>query len=233
VDRKIYGIIYKIKNIINNKVYIGQTIKKNGFKGRYKHKGEGIERVHNTLEASKHYNEPFNKHLYFSIKKYGFDAFEVNEEFDYAYSKEELNEKEKFWIKYYNSTDERYGYNNTIGGDGFTFGKSSYLSKMGLSRKPIYCLTINKLFLTVAEASKNTGVSANSIRNVCVGNGITTTYSKVYELNLEFDYIDLENKNKQPVMCVLTGEIFRNFKEAGQHYNINEGQLLKNCKLNT
>ena len=27
-----YGIIYIIKNVINNKVYVGQTIRKNGFK---------------------------------------------------------------------------------------------------------------------------------------------------------------------------------------------------------
>ena len=29
---EVYGIIYKIQNKINQKVYIGQTIKKNGFK---------------------------------------------------------------------------------------------------------------------------------------------------------------------------------------------------------
>jgi hypothetical protein len=228
-SREVYGIIYKIKNIINNKVYIGQTIRKNGFKDRYKHKGEGIERVYNTLEGSKKYGEPYNKHLYFSIKKYGFDSFDVIEEFDYAYSKEELNKKEMYWIKHYNATDENYGYNNTLGGDGHTIGKSAYLSKMGISMKPIYCSTINKVFLTTAEAAKDTGVGESSVRSVCIGN-IIKTYSNIYKMNLEFDYIDLENQHRQPVICLTTGKLFRNFKEASKHYNINEGQILKHCK---
>ena len=34
-ENKQYGIIYLIRNKINNKCYIGQTINKRGFKGRY------------------------------------------------------------------------------------------------------------------------------------------------------------------------------------------------------
>jgi hypothetical protein len=33
-----------------------------------------------------------------------------------------LKEKEKYWIKFYNSMDQNVGYNLTAGGDG-TFGK--------------------------------------------------------------------------------------------------------------
>lgn len=35
-----YGIIYKIENLINKKVYIGQTTRNNGFKGRYNAKSK-------------------------------------------------------------------------------------------------------------------------------------------------------------------------------------------------
>ena len=42
-------IVYKITNKVNNKVYIGITSRKNGFKGRYSSKGKGIERVYNFL----------------------------------------------------------------------------------------------------------------------------------------------------------------------------------------
>ena len=39
---EVYGIIYKITNIIDNKSSIGQTV--NGFHKRYTSKGSGINR---------------------------------------------------------------------------------------------------------------------------------------------------------------------------------------------
>lgn len=40
---EVYGIIYKITNKVNNRVYIGQTTK--DFNKRYNRKGIGVERV--------------------------------------------------------------------------------------------------------------------------------------------------------------------------------------------
>lgn len=85
-----YGIIYKITNKINSKVYIGQTIQDGGFKQRY----------HSNLELNTN-----NEYLKKSIKKYGFENFEVDNVFDIAFSQEELNIKEELWIRYYNSTN--------------------------------------------------------------------------------------------------------------------------------
>ena len=45
-DKEIFGVIYKITNTKNRKVYIGQTTNKKGYNGRYPHKGVGIERIH-------------------------------------------------------------------------------------------------------------------------------------------------------------------------------------------
>lgn len=95
----VYGVIYKITNLINGKVYIGQT--KNNFHKRY----------HNNLLKYSH-----SKHLKSSIKKYGVEYFEVNPCIDVAFSAQELNIKEKCYIRVYNSYLN--GYNLTLGGEG-------------------------------------------------------------------------------------------------------------------
>ena len=90
------GIIYKITNNINNKVYIGQT--------RY------------TLEFRwrQHWNKKDNTYFHNALHKYGKDAFtiEILEECDYK----DLNSKEIFYIAKYDSFNN--GYNLTLGGDG-------------------------------------------------------------------------------------------------------------------
>ena len=101
----IFGIIYKITNKVNGKIYIGQTTSKRGFEGRYPRKGIGIERVYNYYLSCKKAGHNINDHLFYSIEKYGFDSFDVDEKFDIAYSLEELNEKEIYYINFYKSNN--------------------------------------------------------------------------------------------------------------------------------
>lgn len=91
--------IYKFTNKINNKRYIGKSI--------------DIEKRRKTHERN---SVNCDGYFYNAIRKYGLDNFDFSiiEEC----SKEELNEKEKYWIKYYNSNNSEYGYNITSGGDG-------------------------------------------------------------------------------------------------------------------
>src|SRR5574344_489618 len=116
MDKKeIYGIIYVIRNKVNNKLYIGQTTEKRGFKGRYEYNGEGIERVYNYYKSRIHNNDKYNEHLYSSIEKYGLEAFEVIEEFDIAHNEEELNKLEYMYIEIYLTRNTKYGYNYRSG----------------------------------------------------------------------------------------------------------------------
>ena len=52
---EVYGVIYKITNKVNNKVYIGQTTR--CFNKRYDSKGVGVERVYNYHTKNKKLND--------------------------------------------------------------------------------------------------------------------------------------------------------------------------------
>lgn len=84
-------VIYKITNIINNKVYIGQD--KNN-KPNYLGSGNLIKRA---------------------IKKYGKENF-IKEILCTCDTIEDLNIKERFYIEKYRSTDKELGYNISVGG---------------------------------------------------------------------------------------------------------------------
>ena len=110
---EVYGIIYKIENKTNGKVYIGQTTR--GFNARYNGKGKGIERVYYYHKGCIKYKGKCNYHLLKSIEKYGFDSFDVSEVFDVAFSKKELDIKEKIYINIFNCVNN--GYNTQEGGN--------------------------------------------------------------------------------------------------------------------
>lgn len=88
--------IYKITNIQNNKVYIGQTIRP--IEQRFK------RHINDAL------NNILDTHFARAIRKYGKENF-IIEEIDTAKTQNELNQKEQYWIKYYNSVLN--GYNET------------------------------------------------------------------------------------------------------------------------
>ena len=95
------GFIYIIKNTNNQKVYIGQTSRT--IQDRWEqHKNAAIR------------GEQQGIILYNAMRKYGIQTFYVSklEEVDLK----DINEKEKYWIKYYNSQTPN-GYNVREGGE--------------------------------------------------------------------------------------------------------------------
>lgn len=89
-------IIYKITNKINNKVYIGQT----------------VQSLSKRFWA--HCNNDSCPVMHAAIKKYGKENFAI-EQIDSTTSNAELDEKEIYWIAFYNSIVPN-GYNRTAGG---------------------------------------------------------------------------------------------------------------------
>ena len=200
---EVYGVIYKITNKANNKVYIGQTIR--GFDNRYHMKGKDIERVYNYHKSKKEYKENYNDHLFRSINKYGFENFYVNKVFDIAFSKEELDIKEKLWIKYYNATDKNYGYNLDGGGSRGTRScdtkqklREANLGKISKKRKKIICITTGKIF----DYREDAGVFYNikgtqNITNCCNNKSDSCGRFNGEKLRWMYydDYLKVEDKN--------------------------------------
>ena len=102
--------VYKVTNKENGKIYIGITSQ--GVTTRwFKHCSDGL-----------YGNSNFPIHN--AIRKYGKDNFQVEVieviENDKGYNF--LKEREKYWIKEFDSYNREVGYNLTLGGDG-TFGR--------------------------------------------------------------------------------------------------------------
>lgn len=99
-DKKKSGI-YQIRNIKNDKVYIGQSI-------------DLDKRINNHKYHLKR-NTHYNKALQNSFNKHGEDSFffEVLEECNTS----ELDNKECFWISLFDSTNRECGYNFESGGN--------------------------------------------------------------------------------------------------------------------
>lgn len=168
--KEYYGIIYKIENVITHEIYIGQTTSKRGFNGRYNFSGNGIERVYKYLKGNQNRNERHNQHLRRSIETYGFNAFIIDELFDRALTFDELNKKETYYIKKFDSY--KNGYNMSYGGDsmpsierpkGKDCPNSKRVCQISLDGELI------KIWDSATEASNTLGISPSSLSNVCHG----------------------------------------------------------------
>lgn len=111
-----YKFIYKTTNILNDKIYVGKRttdIIEDGYLG------SGIK-INN------------------SIKKHGKENFK-REILEFCKTKEELNEREIFWIKELNSRDQNIGYNISKGGDGGPYTLDGKAWNSGKKMSSEYC----------------------------------------------------------------------------------------------
>ena len=94
--------IYKIYNDINDKIYIGRSTKPD-----YRMRSH----LNNSLEPE---NSSKSQKIHFAIKELGEQHFTF-EVFEECESYGEACEREIFWIKFYNSDKDEFGYNERFG----------------------------------------------------------------------------------------------------------------------
>lgn len=233
------GVIYKITNLINNKIYIGQTI------------------VPEPIRWQQHifwaYNNPNNDcpALCNAIKKYGKKNFK--REILERVKNEELNDKEIYYIDLYNSTNKEIGYNISSGGSGHQkFSDEEIIEAykelksvpvvanlLGASRSCIlkrvkslelYCqprtvlqYTFNGdligIYENYAQAKKETGLDLPKlIPSHHYGCGYIWIYKKD-EQNINKIIEDVKNnKTITKILCQydLEGNFVKNWKSAGE-----------------
>lgn len=159
-------VVYKITNNINEKVYIGQTVQ------TLKRRWDGHVFPSNEKKSV----------IDMAIRKYGRENFSI-QVIDRGSSIDELNEKEIFWIAFFNSTSPN-GYNISSGGSNRLTSDASKkkLSETHKARsaiygnprsKRVYQYTLDGSFVGEYESSHHAGracgISSSLISSVCRG----------------------------------------------------------------
>lgn len=197
--------IYKITYNKDGRCYIGQSI---NIEHRLKeHKNcEGQSYIHNA------------------IKKYGLSnfTFEVIEEC----SRQELDEKECYWIKFYNSYEN--GFNQTKGGQSFG------------NEVAVDCFNFNgdriATYLSIAEAEEATG--SHHISSCINGDRKQSGGYQWKKHNDDLYFIDIykkSNRNSKSVsQFTLDGKFLNNFDSITEAakivFNTDNGSLRRRIK---
>lgn len=217
-------IIYKAQNLINNKIYIGQTVLNL----------ETRKRQHiNAWRYGKTY--PFA----LAIKKYGIENFswEIIFEDDFV-TIEELNDKESYYIKMYNSSVDGHGYNLRACGENkflseetklkiseaqrgeknHMYGKTGALNP---TSKRVKNITTGVVYDSASECSRIEGLQLSHICSVCRGDRGSTGGFVFRYINSSGDIIEpscSSNIKSRPVRNIDTGECFNSAAEAEKYY---------------
>ena len=193
------GFIYKITNDINDKVYIGQTI--NNIQYRFR------SHINQALR------EPKDK-FHYALKEIGIEHFSINKIEECA--NELLDEREKYWIKYYNSVEK--GYNTTWGGSvGFHYDRAQILQLW------------NQGYI-IQEISDKIGVDRGLLGQILTNEGITK--EEINQRRYEATKIQKTNRKIYQI-DPNTGEIIRlwnRINDVERELGINHASIIGCCQ---
>ena len=218
MKEKISGI-YCIQNIVTNKKYIGQS---NNIYYRWrKHKSELNRNVH------------VNTYLQNSWNKYGQENFKF-----YIVEKcalELLDEKEIYYVEYYNTLDDRFGYNLKTGGQNCnTQITDEVKKKLSESVKASYDNTdlrkrrsdTTKQYWSNPENKKRI-IGEN---NVMFGRKHTEESKKKMSEVKKSNHNEPYNKNHTKVFCEELNKEFKDAALASKELHLDSSGILKACR---
>ena len=216
-------IIYIHKNKVNGKIYVGQTCQQPNERWR---NGFGY------IQCPKFWK---------AIVKYGWDNFEhIILETDLTL--EQANEKERYYIQYYNSNSKE-GYNCDIGGNNQHMSEEHKQHiQQGIEKsigRPVICLNNLKIYPSAAAAERDTGCT--HIFDCCVGRlkhsgkdengmGLQWKYLEEYDKSKPIQLEKILDNSKKKILLENTNEIFESLREASRKYNVNSGSISACCQ---
>lgn len=195
---QIFGKIYGIKNKINHKLYIGQTIY--SIKDRLK------------IHFAKAKNFP-NRKFYKELLSYGLDCFEtILIEDNVPLNK--INERERFYIAYYKTVEN--GYNTTAGGDG-----RNKTQKLFNEQDIVRDLEKGVKYSEIAEKNH---VNVITIERFARGKGFSNKKVSLIDCDILRDYIAKGYTEREIANILNTGTW--NVRRAKQYYNLQSRDVL-------
>ena len=193
------GYIYKITNLVNNKMYIGKTESSDPFQRWKEH----------LNDYNKNRNE--KRPLYEAMTKYGINNFT----FEVIEKTENTSEKEIYYInlfRTYIGFKDCNGYNATLGGDG-----KSYLS---LNEQDIINFHITSGY-RLGITAKHFNVDSSTIKNILKKNNIKWLNPKEikrYNMQLKNGGIVQLDKDTKNII-----NVFNTLTEANEYLGKNKG----------
>jgi group I intron endonuclease len=208
-------IIYKATNLINGKVYIGQTI--NSLN----------RRISNHYKDSKKSNYSFMN----ALRKYKREDWNWDI-IDNAYDLDQLNLKEEFWIIFFDSINKNIGYNLKMGGSNKTFNEevkrriSEAHKGKKKSKEHIESMRKVRIGKYLWSKEKRKALSKRHKENK-VGVGIPK--SEEHKKNLSKSKLGSTHKGTE-VLDLNTNIIYKKIKEAQDLIGIRRQTIRAHCK---
>jgi len=215
--------IYKITNLLNQKIYVGYT--KRSLQRRFR------EHLYWKTSAKKSL-------LRDAIKKYGPENFEIEE----IESSEDKNyimgqNRENFWINFYDSNNPKIGYNIAQGGLGGNTGghPTSEEHKEKLKKLWTGCKRWNNgIIERYCKESPGPDFIRGSLRTKkthpewCKKLSINKKGKKFSETHLAA-IRNARKKSRKKILCIETGEVFESVKEASLKTGIKRNGITSCC----
>lgn len=200
--------IYQIRNLVNNKIYVGSS--NNLYRRKtYEHFRE--------LRLNKHHN----KYLQNSYNCHGEENF-VFEVIEFCIEKERYI-IEQYWL------DKFYGKD-------FCYNENPKAGETPHKNRAVICLEDNILFPSVKDASIYYSVSTSGIIRSCTLEILETKnkHFMYYDEYIDSTKDDIKKRmlkrnNIKSIICLNDNNIFNSIAEASRHYECSGAEIRNSC----